>query len=537
MTDLNADIAIIGSGFGGSLTALLAKRIGMAPVLIERGEHPRFAIGESSTPIADLVLRELCDRYGLDKIAPLCGYGSWKRVYPEITCGLKRGFSYFRHGSGGSARSGEPDGHRGSLRPRGDRANELLVAASPDNEHSDTQWYRADVDAFFVKQVQEAGIPYFDRTELTSIEPGDVWRLSGRREAKKSASQEPLPFGRGTDVAELDVGFGTHSESITVRAGFVVDASGEPGALRSALGIDDDPVAAGMKTNSRTIYSHFDGVRPWHDIYVSLGGDPGEHPFGCDDAALHQVIDGGWMWQLRFDNGVTSAGFVLDCDRYPHNADISPGDEWASLLARYPSIAAQFDSARAVMPLVRSGRLQRCATRMAGDNWAMLPYTACFVDPLHSAGNAFTLTGIERLIAILDENRDAADRARRLADYDRAIKREAGLVDTLIHGCYLGFDRFELMIAYSMLYFAAATFSEHRRRAGEHRLEDGFLCGGDAAFRQIVERAYEMIATCSGDEPHNDDTAAFTARMAELIAPYNVAGLCDAGKRNMYPFM
>ena len=43
------DIAVIGSGFGGSLIAMIAKRLGRSVVMIERDRHPRFAIGESST--------------------------------------------------------------------------------------------------------------------------------------------------------------------------------------------------------------------------------------------------------------------------------------------------------------------------------------------------------------------------------------------------------------------------------------------------------------------------------------------------------
>ena len=41
-----ADLAIIGSGFGGSLTAMIARRLGLSVLLLERGTHPRFAIGE-----------------------------------------------------------------------------------------------------------------------------------------------------------------------------------------------------------------------------------------------------------------------------------------------------------------------------------------------------------------------------------------------------------------------------------------------------------------------------------------------------------
>ena len=49
------DIAIVGSGFAGSLLAMIARRLGRSVVLIERGKHPRFVIGESSTPLDHVV--------------------------------------------------------------------------------------------------------------------------------------------------------------------------------------------------------------------------------------------------------------------------------------------------------------------------------------------------------------------------------------------------------------------------------------------------------------------------------------------------
>ena len=50
------DIAIVGSGFSGSLLAMIARRLGHRVLLLEKGKHPRFAIGESSTPLANLLL-------------------------------------------------------------------------------------------------------------------------------------------------------------------------------------------------------------------------------------------------------------------------------------------------------------------------------------------------------------------------------------------------------------------------------------------------------------------------------------------------
>ena len=65
MINKRYDIAVIGAGFAGSLTALGLDRLGYNVILVEKATHPRFAIGESSTPIADMILRDIADRYDL----------------------------------------------------------------------------------------------------------------------------------------------------------------------------------------------------------------------------------------------------------------------------------------------------------------------------------------------------------------------------------------------------------------------------------------------------------------------------------------
>ena len=86
MSNIDADIAVLGAGFGGCLTALVLNQIGLKPVVIERASHPRFAIGESSTPIAGMLLRHLARKYDLPRIAPLAKYGSWRATYPDVAC-------------------------------------------------------------------------------------------------------------------------------------------------------------------------------------------------------------------------------------------------------------------------------------------------------------------------------------------------------------------------------------------------------------------------------------------------------------------
>src|SRR3954471_21347019 len=137
---LVTDLAIVGSGFGGSLLALIARRLGLRVVLLERGRHPRFAIGESASPLAGVLIEQLADRYDLPRIKPLGSYGSWLRHQPHVGRGLKRGFTYYKHETGQR------------YRPAPDRANQLLVAASPCDEVADTHWLRADVDPFLATE-------------------------------------------------------------------------------------------------------------------------------------------------------------------------------------------------------------------------------------------------------------------------------------------------------------------------------------------------------------------------------------------------
>src|SRR5262245_28087691 len=100
MSTKRFQVIVVGSGFGGSLTAMIARRLGFSTALIERGRHPRFAIGESSTPLANLLLGEIAADYDLPFVQPLCKWGSWQKQLPHIGCGIKRGFTFYHHAFG-----------------------------------------------------------------------------------------------------------------------------------------------------------------------------------------------------------------------------------------------------------------------------------------------------------------------------------------------------------------------------------------------------------------------------------------------------
>ena len=216
----DTDLVVIGSGFGGSLLAMIARRLGYRVTLLERGQHPRFAIGESASPLAGILIEQLSDRYDLPRVRPLSAFGTWQRTYPHVVCGLKRGFTYFKHETGRAYKADE------------DRTNQLLVAASPSDELSDTHWLRSDVDQFLVNEAIALGVDYHDLVELDGIE----WQPSGD------------PLLRGT----------RQGQSFRIRAQFVVDASGPRGFLSRALGIADRGFDGYPPTQA--LFSHFTDV-------------------------------------------------------------------------------------------------------------------------------------------------------------------------------------------------------------------------------------------------------------------------------------
>ena len=129
-------------------------------------------------------------------------------------------------------------------------------------------------------------------------------------------------------------------------------------------------------------------------------------PYPDDRAAVHHLFAGGWMYVLRFDHGVASAGFLLRNDR-PAAAAAGPAARaatWRLLLDRYPVDRARSSRTRSrCCPPVAAPRVQHRLARAAGDGWALLPHAFAFLDPLFSTGIAWSLLGVERLARLCEE--------------------------------------------------------------------------------------------------------------------------------------
>jgi tetracycline 7-halogenase / FADH2 O2-dependent halogenase len=482
------DIAVVGSGFAGSLLAIVARQLGRSVVLIEKGTHPRVVIGESSTPLSNLLLEELTTRYGLPELRPLAKWGSWQRTYPEIACGLKRGFTFHHHVLTASL-SADPE-----------RQDQLLVAASPRDQIADTHWYRADFDHFLVREAQRLGVEYVDRVTLRRLrDGGEAITLEGERDGRQAQ----------------------------FHAKFVADATGPRGFLHRALGLRELELPGYPRTQG--LYSHFSGVSRLEGTAYSRIDEP--TPYPIDDAAVHHVFDGGWIWMLQFNNGVTSAG-VAATDELATRLRLGDGEEaWKRVLELIPGLNEQFVRSRALRAFAHMPRLAFRSSDVAGQRWALLPSAAGFVDPLLSTGIPLTLLGVSRLAEIIERDWDTPRFGDRLQTYAAQTDRELAATARLIGALYANMSNFPVFVALTMIYFAAASFSETARRLGKPQLAQGFLLCDDPAFEpacaRLTERSRQPLSAEQSDGLIND--------ILEAIEPFNVAGLGRRERRNWYP--
>ncbi len=475
------DLIIVGGGFGGAVLAMIARRLGLQTVVVERGRHPRFAIGESSTPLSNLLLEELGKRYDLPTLVTLSKWGSWQREHPELPVGLKRGFTFYHHDWD------EPLPHPARS------SSVLMVAASPNDSLADTHWYRPAFDHFLVQQAVALGAVYLDETQLESV----AWTSDG---------VEVVGQRQGT--------------AVRLRAPWMVDATGPRGFLSRHLALESRPVP-GLEGN-HGLFAHFSGVHPMTDRWGTVSGAP----YPADASATHHCFPGGWIWVLPFNNGITSAGVSLNPEVARRLNLHDPAEAWECLLGRFPTIQRQFSGARVAHPFQHVSHLAYRSAQAAGPRWALLPGAAGFADPLLSSGFALTLSGIQRLAVLLEREGCPTDSS--LAAYGTSILRDqdaASLLVAALHRCLGIPSAFNSLL---MLYFAAVSYAETARRLGRGHLCPGFLLQGRTDFWEPVERLLHEIL--SEVRPPED----LENSVRSLIASVNLCDWLADGERSCY---
>jgi len=468
------DIAIIGAGFAGSILARILAKHGRSVALIDAVDHPRFAIGESSTPIADKILRRLGEKHGIETFQQLSSYASWQSEHSDLACGLKRGFSYYAHVD---EQSYELSTH-----------NSLLVAASASDDVSDTHWYRSEVDEFLFDQAAAEGVTPLSNHRVTAIDPGDWISI-------------------------------TLDDQGVIQSRIAVDASG-PSCVMAEL-LDATSLVGSIKTNTRSTFAHFRGLASWSETHSRS-----DDPFNGDDAAQHHLIRDGWMWMLRFNNDITSVGLTVTANGKP----ILP------LQGQYPSIETMFAQATQCTPAQPRGpiitsRLQRFFDPIAAPNCWMLPTAAVAIDPLHSTGIAHALAGVDRLADLIlsDSQATAGTTAQAVAAerYAHDVRFETKFLDSLVAAAYESINDFPRFSIACMLYFVAAIACEEHYDQGDTP---------SRLFHSSDKTFVSTISECVSQLNRNIPTDTVFAFVREKMKPYNQAGLFDTQANNRYQY-
>lgn len=405
------DVLVLGSGLAGSITATILARRGHRVALIERGTHPRLAIGESLIPTSAMWFWILGQKHDIPEITTLAHLDSiCREVAP--TSGVKRGFGYVYHREG-----------QESVSP--DESSIFISALQPIFRES--QLYRQDVDQHLVEAATRYGVVYRDRTTVESVD-------------------------QGPEAMTVRIAGG---EEVTAR--FVVDASGRSSVLAQRFGLREEP--SRLRHSSRTIFSHLEGVAPFEDIAPDSLRRP--RSASWSHGTLHHVFDGGWFWVIPFDNhdrsasDLVSVGLTLDTGLHPRPPDVDPEAEFWSFVDRFPAVARHLRPARPALPFIGTDRLQYSSTTSVGDRFVLLQHAYGFIDPLFSRGIWRTLETVDavcrELLAALDDDGFGAER---FAAIDRMQAAMLDDNDQMVWNAFRSMASYDTWTAWLRVWFA-----------------------------------------------------------------------------------
>jgi FADH2 O2-dependent halogenase len=439
------DVAILGTGIGGTILGAILARHGARVLLVERGSHPRFAIGESTVPETTFLLRLLGERYGVPEITYLSTHNRL-RARVSSACGVKRNFTFVYHRPGQVCNPHE--------------ITQFPTWAPPFGP--DVHYFRQDVDAYMFGIAVRYGAEACQETNIREIDfSGEFVRLVSDR-------------GR------------------VFRARYVIDAGGMNAPLAQQFSLREEQCS--LATRSRTLFTHMVGVEP----FDRCGPDRRSHalPSPLSQGTLHHVFKGGWMWVIPFDNHpsstnpLCSVGVTFDLDANPARG-LPPEQEFREFLGRFPSVARQFEHARPVRPWIATGRLQYASRQIVGDRYCLLPHAASFVDPLFSSGLGITFFAINGLAhRLLSAIGDGDFSAARFAPIDTWVRRSFAYYDTLVSTSYRSWGDYDLWNAWHRIWMLGSTYGP----AGLFEVLSMFTRTGDpAAFALFDEEPYRGL--------------------------------------------
>ncbi len=393
------DCIILGSGIGGTMLGAILARNGLKVLLLDSAAHPRFAIGEATTPDTNLRLKLLSVKYDLPEIDHLSAFETLRdNVSPA--CGVKRAFSFLYHREGQEQQPLESQQYPTLAPPMG----------------ADCHFFRQDTDAYMLAVALRYGARVRQQTHVSEIDFGE-------------------------DEVTL-----TTQKGETFKAANLVDATGMRSVLAEKLKLRTD--SSSFRTNSRAIYTHLVGVKPYDQVGApkSVHG----HKYPLSQSTLHHIFEGGWFWVIPFDNHkestnpLCSVGLVLNREIHPETG-MDAEEEFWSFVNKFPHMVRQFENAQAIRPWISTGRLQYGAQSITGHRYCLLSHAGFFIDPLYSSGLALTTATVDLLARQLLESFRSNDfRVEKFEFLNEFFHQNIAYFDSVVGSSFVAFRDAEL---------------------------------------------------------------------------------------------
>jgi FADH2 O2-dependent halogenase len=462
---------ILGSGLGGAMLGAILAKGGLSVLMLEAEVHPRFTIGEATTPDTNFRLKLLGLKYNVPEITNLSTFHDLRdNVGP--TSGVKRAFSFLYHREGQEQNPVESHQYPTLAPPMG----------------PDCHFFRQDTDAYMMAAAVRYGAEIRQQTRIADFEiEGDTVRLVS-----------------------------TKGEVFT--GSYLVDATGMKSVLAQKFDLRED--SSTFLTNSRAIFTHMVNVEHYDNVGHSREAYDLKYPLS--QSTLHHVFEGGWMWVIPFNNHVDatnhlcSVGLLLNRELYPETG-MDPETEFFSVVERHPGMLKQFAKAKAVRNWTSTGRLQYGAKSLNGHRYSLLSHAAFFVDPLFSSGLVLTTAGVDMLAQQIFEsfatNDFAVEKFRHIDDF---FIKNVKFFDLVVGNSFTAFRDVDLWDAWFRVWVVGLLVgTEVNGKSYLRFIETGDKANLDAKtavrgaigsdyapFRELFERASaEMDGVRAGADP------------------------------------
>jgi len=338
----DTDVLIVGGGPGGSTTATFLARAGLDVTVVEREPFPRFKVGESLVPNCMPIL----ERLGVLGAVKAHGFlDKFGVTFHDQELDREATFTF---------REGRPW------------------------PHFTYDVHRAEFDQVLLDHAV--------RTGARLLQPVTV---------------EKVAFDADGVTARVSDADGER----TLRARFLVDASGRDGFLASRQGRREPMPGLGKVA----IFAYFQGAKRWP---------------GRDEGNVRiYIFPEGWFWYIPLARDETSVGCVLH-SRVVKAREGTPEDLFRTMVELCERVRDNLEGARQVTPMYTAANFAYAVDPIVGDRFLCVGDAVAFVDPIFSAGVFLAMAEGEMAAKeIVEAFHSGRFEARRFGGYARRVRR------------------------------------------------------------------------------------------------------------------